>query len=415
MKIACFVPSFPVVSQNFVLGQLTGLIEGGCEVDVFAHSAGDLTHAHPDVEGYGLLDRTCYWAGAGGRARRLARYLGRLATGAWSEPRPWLQTLDPRPGRAALGVALLYAAAPQLRRDAYDVFHCHFGNAGEVPALLRDRLGLRAPVVTTFYGHDVGRHPRVGGADCYRRLFARGDLFLALSAAMRQQLVGLGCPEAKLHVHHLGVDCQAIGFRPRSVQPGETLRLACTARMVPKKGLQYAILALAKLREWKLDAELHLVGDGPERPALEALIADLELGGRVELHGEVSQPRALRLMERCHVFVQPSVTSPDGDGEGTPTAILEAMASGMPVVGTRHAGIPEQIEDGVSGFLVPERDVARLAECLAGLLRRPDLWPLLGRRGRQRVEAQFDARKQSSTLIELYRRALDQKGMGPDR
>jgi colanic acid/amylovoran biosynthesis glycosyltransferase len=415
LKIACFLPRFPVVSQNFILGQLTGLIDRGCEIDIFAHSPGDPSNAHPDVARYGLLERTHYWAPTRSRARRLARYLRQIAARAWSEPRPWLRTLDPRLGRGALGLTLMYAAAPQLRRDHYDIFHCHFGNAGETPALLRDCLGLRAGLVTTFYGHDVGRYPRMRGRDCYARLFSRGDLFLALSASMQDRLVELGCPEAKLGLHHLGVDGDAITFRPRSIQLGETVRVACSARMVPKKGLEYAIRALAKLRERKLDVELHLVGDGPERRSLEALIGDLELHDRVKLYGEISQPQSVRVMERCHLFVQPSVTGSDGDEEGTPTAILEAMASGMPVVATCHSGISEQVEDGVSGFLVPERDVQRLTERLAELVLRPDLWPLLGRRGRHRVEADFDRGKQSSALLDHYRRVLDQKRMGPNR
>jgi colanic acid/amylovoran biosynthesis glycosyltransferase len=237
-------------------------------------------------------------------------------------------------------------------------------------------------------------------------LFERGDWFLALSQSMRERLIELGCPDQKLSVHHLAVCCDQIEYRPRSIEPGETVRLICAARLVEKKGLSYAIRALARLRERKLDAELHILGEGPERPHLEKLVGELELGDRVTMRGEVSPPEVIREIERCHIFIHPSVTARDGDEEGTPTAILEAMASGMPVVATHHGGIAEQIEDGVSGFLVPERDSDGLAERLGELVRRPELWPRLGRNGRRRVEAEFDASKQNPALLELYNRLL---------
>jgi colanic acid/amylovoran biosynthesis glycosyltransferase len=406
VKIACFIPSFPETSQNFILGQITGLIDQGCEVDIFAHSRANPTHVHPDVERYGLLERTQYWAPTRSRLQRAARYLRGVAREGWREPLPLLRTLNPRWGRSAIGLTLLYAEAPRLYRGDYDIIHSHFGNGAELPALLRDCRPIRSRLVTTFYGHDVTRYPKLRGRGCYAELFERGDWFLALSQSMRERLIELGCPEHKLSVHHLAVRCDQIEYRPRSVESGETIRLVCVARLVEKKGLSYAIRALARLRERKLDAELHILGEGPERPRLEKLVAELELGDRVAMRGQVSPPDVIREIERCHILIQPSVTARDGDEEGTPTAILEAMASGMPVVATRHSGIAEQIEDGVSGFLVPERDSHGLAERLGELIRDPQRWPRLARNGRQRVEAEFDGAKQNPALLALYQRLL---------
>jgi colanic acid/amylovoran biosynthesis glycosyltransferase len=415
VKIACFIPSFPETSQNFILGQLTGLIDQGCELDIFAHSRGNPADAHPDVERYGLLERTQYWAPTRSRLRRAARCLRWVARDSWRESPPLLRTLDPRWGRSAIGLALLCTETPQLYRGDYDIIHSHFGNGAVLPALLRDCLPIRAKLVTTFYGHDVSRYPKLQGRECYADLFERGDWFLALSMSMRERLIELGCPEQKLSVHHLAVNCDQIEYRPRTIEPGETVRLVCAARLVEKKGLRYAIRAVAQLRERKLDAELHILGEGPERPRLEQLVRELELADRVTMRGQVSPTEVIRQIERCHIFVQPSVTARDGDEEGTPTAILEAMASGMPVVATRHSGISEQIEDRVSGFLVPERDSNCLAERLSELVRRPGLWPELGRLGRRRVEAEFDASKQNRTLLDLYHRLLHREATSADR
>ena len=266
VKIACFIPSFPATSLNFILGQLTGLIDLGCEIDIFAHSRGSLANLHPDVERYGLLERTQYWAPTRSKLRRAARYLRGVARESWREPLPLLRTLNPRWGRSAIGLTLLFTEAPRLYRGDYDIIHCHFGNGAELPALLRDCLPIRSKLVTTFYGHDVTRYPKLRGEDCYAELFERGDWFLALSQSMRERLVELGCPESKLSVHHLAVRCDQIEYQPRAVEPGETVRLICAARLVEKKGLRYAVQAVAQLRAQKLDAELRILGEGPERP-----------------------------------------------------------------------------------------------------------------------------------------------------
>jgi colanic acid/amylovoran biosynthesis glycosyltransferase len=402
VKIASFIPSFPVVSENFILSQLTALIDQGCEVDIFSHHSGDASKVHPDVEKYRLLDRTLYWAD-GSRRHRAALYLGRAAKSGFRDPAGFIRTLNPRFGRDALGVTQLYTAAPQLRQRKYDVIHCHFGTAAVVPALLRDCLGLPAKVITTFYGSDVSRYPRLRGMKCYEQLFARGDHFLALSESMRARLIALGCPEDRLSVHHLGVRCDKIPFRPRQLAAGSPIRLVSAARLVEKKGLEYAIRAVAILREDKFDVQLEIFGDGPLRGSLESLINEFDLRDRVKLHGCATQPEIIRAIQRSHIFVLPSVTASDGDEEGTPTAIIEAMASGLPVVSTQHSGIPEQIEDGVSGLLVPERDAPALANALKELLQEPTRWPTMVDAARTRAERSFDTRTLVRDLLTLYR------------
>ena len=219
---------------------------------------------------------------------------------------------------------------------------------------------------------------------------------------MKAQLIDLGCPADRIAVQHLGVRSDEIEFRPRTLKPGERVRIVCTARLVEKKGLEYAIRAVAKLRECELDAQLQIVGDGPLRSRLAALIDELEVRDRVTLHDPVSPPEAIRMVEHGHIFLLPSVTASHGDEEGTPVSILEVMATGIPVVSTLHSGIPEQIEDGVSGFLVPERDVESLTDRLAQLIRHPESWTAMGRAARTRVEINFDAGKQCVQLLDLY-------------
>jgi colanic acid/amylovoran biosynthesis glycosyltransferase len=391
-----------VASENFILSQFTELIDQGCEIDIFAHSRGDSSKIHPDVENYGLIDRTHYWA-AGSRPLRAARYLGRAMRSGLHDPISLFRTLDPRFGRNGLGVTQLYTSSPQLLWDEYDVIHCHFGTAAVVPVLLRDCLRLSAKVITTFYGSDITRYPRLRGMKCYEQLFSRGDHFLALSKSMHARLIALGCPEHKLSIHHLGVRCDKISFRPRELETGSPVRLVSAARLVEKKGLEYAIRAVAILRDDKFDVQFEIFGDGPLRGSLESLINDFGLRDRVTLRGTATQPEVIRAIQRSHIFVLPSVIASDGDEEGTPTAIIEAMASGLPVVSTQHSGIPEQVEDGVSGLLVPERDAPGLANAIKELLQKPARWSTMVSAGRRRAEQAFDSRTLARDLLTLYR------------
>jgi colanic acid/amylovoran biosynthesis glycosyltransferase len=174
------------------------------------------------------------------------------------------------------------------------------------------------------------------------------------------------------------------------------------ARLVEIKGLEYSIQAIAALARPQASVRYDIVGDGPERSKLESLIRRLELASVVNLHGAQPADVVQKLMARTHLFVLPSVNL-QGDQEGTPVTLMEAQASGIPVVATRTGGIPEVVRDGESGFLVADRDAEALAARLRFLIAHPEAWPEMGRRGRSHVEQQYDIRKLNRQLAELYR------------
>ena len=184
------------------------------------------------------------------------------------------------------------------------------------------------------------------------------------------------------------------------------MRLVTVARLVEKKGVAYALQAVARLLRQGTNVSYVIAGDGPLRPDLERLIQDLRLDARVRLLGWVDGEQISRLLKDAHVLVAPSVTAEDGDQEGIPNVLKEAMATGMPVVSTWHGGIAELVEDGVSGFLVAERDVDALTDRLAYLADHVETWPALGRAGRTKVERQFDIERLNDRLVELYRQLL---------
>jgi glycosyltransferase involved in cell wall biosynthesis len=192
-----------------------------------------------------------------------------------------------------------------------------------------------------------------------KRLQRDGALFLAVSDALRERAIARGYPEARTLTHYNGVDLDR--FRPE-VTAREAGLVLHVGRLVEKKGTKVLIEAMAGIA----DATLAIIGDGPLRAALERQAR--ELGARVRFLGALPSEDVAKWMQRASVLAVPSITAADGDAEGLPNVVVEAAASGLPVVGTHHSGIPEAIEDGVTGFLVPENDAGALAARLRDVL-----------------------------------------------
>jgi colanic acid/amylovoran biosynthesis glycosyltransferase len=294
---------------------------------------------------------------------------------------------------------------PQHRTLDYPrvaVLHAHFGPTGVWALPLRRRLGV--PLVTSFYGYDVSQHAgRLLWRLLYRVLFRQGDCFLVLGPAMRRRLVALGCPPEKIRVHRLGVDVCQIPFRARQAPLEEGhLRVLMVGRLVEKKGFRYGVQAFACLAERFPQAELRIAGDGPEQHALGHQISCLGLDSRVRFLGHVPRDTVLEEMARAHLLLAPSITATNGDQEGTPTVLLEAQATGLPVITTWHADIPSTVLNGESGYVVPERDVALLSQRLLELANHPDRWAEMGMTGRKHIEDRFDIQELSRALDQLY-------------
>lgn len=410
MRIAVVVTSFPSLSQTFVLGQITGLIDRGHEVDIYAAASepelGVTEHAV--VSEYGLIGRTRYQparAVDASRVWRLAAAVYVLARYWWRDPANAWRVVKGPPRRFgyASRLELLSAGAPFAGRGRYDAVLCHFGPNGRRMAQLR-RAGLvRGKIATVFHGYDMSRYLITAGPRAYERLFHEGDLFLPVSDFWRSRLIELGCPSDKIAVHHMGIALSKFPVPRRHVARGDdTLRLLTVARLVEKKGVEYAIRAVAALRgDIGRRIEYHILGDGPLRSELEQLVRELGVDDSVRLTGESDQAGVGAEMGRADIFVAPSVVAEDGDMEGVPVSIMEAMARGLPVVSTLHSGIPELVRDKVSGYLVPERDTHSLARALARLAEDPRLRHRMGMAGRGIVERGYDLEALNDRLVEL--------------
>jgi colanic acid/amylovoran biosynthesis glycosyltransferase len=296
-----------------------------------------------------------------------------------------------------------------LERPAYDIIHCHFGLPGILGQHLREIGALKGPLLTTFYGYDVGSYVARVGTRVYDQLFRKGEAFTCLSNFMRGRIIAAGCDPAKISVFKLGTDITKFDFRERRLDPDGAIHLITVARLVEKKGLEYSIKALASPVRQFPRLDYTIVGDGYLRKNLTLLIKRLNLQKCVTLVGWKTQEEVRRLLAEAHIFVLTSVLSSDGDVEVQGVVLQEAQAMGLPVVCTNHNGFPKSIVDGQSGFLVPERDVDALSAKLAELICRPDAWLEMGKKGRAFVEAEFDQSRRDDALVELYRRMRTQK------
>ena len=315
------------------------------------------------------------------------------------------------------GRLMIRPTVEQLRPFAPRLIHAHFATDGLAALGLAEALDV--PLVTTLHGYDVsrsrlrmllsGRRSWMRHALLRRRLMKRGSLFLAVSEAIRTRAIAQGFPAERTVTHYIGADVELL--RPGTApEPGLILHVG---RLVAKKGADVLLEALAAARRSCPEARLAILGDGPLRRTLERKRDALGLGSAVEFLGARPPGEVAEWMRRAWVLAVPSVTAADGDSEGLPMVLVEGAACGLPAVATRHSGIPEAVIDGQTGWLVPERDVAALADRLAALLADPELRHRMGRAARALAEQRFDLASQTELLEDFYDRLVAERSLNP--
>lgn len=296
--------------------------------------------------------------------------------------------------------------AAAIRQYNPALMHAHFADVAVLVSPVCRRLKL--PLVTSFYGCDASISELVERNHAhYLRLFEEGALFLVEGPVMQERVAALGCPREKIRIQHVAIDLSRIPFRPRRLPEGDgPLRVLFVGRFVEKKGLLGAIAAFKAADGKSPHMHLRIVGDGPLRAQVEALIAELGLTERVCLLGYLRYEQMLKELARAHILLAPSKTASNGDSEGgAPTILLEAQASGLPIVATDHADIPYVVGDGAA-LLAPEGDVECLARHLRNLASDAERWPAMGRAGRAHVERHHSIRPAVGRLEGWYAEVL---------
>jgi colanic acid/amylovoran biosynthesis glycosyltransferase len=313
---------------------------------------------------------------------------------------------DRVPGDRLIFPAFDVAWRPIVRAEQVALLHVHDGRIA--PAFLPLARYYRIPIVTSFLGRDVTANlDDVHYLNALRLLFSRGDSFTVMSHDMAAQVQRLGCPEHKIRVIHHGIPLSRFPFVPRRAPTNCPMIILTAGRLIAKKGPDDLARAFGLVCREYANVRLRIVGEGPLQGEVAAILREAGVSDRAEFLGHLEPVEVAREMSRAHLFCLPSRVAPDGDSEGIPNVLKEAMATGLPIVSTYHAGIPELVEDGVSGYLVPERDIIRLADRLSQLLDQPALWEPMGRAGRAKVEAEFSLESVVRQLdAEVYRPLL---------
>jgi colanic acid/amylovoran biosynthesis glycosyltransferase len=404
MKIAFFLNEFPSLSQTFVLNQIVWMIDRGHEVDIYATHRFQSEKCHPQINSYDLLNKTRYFHDVPEpyleRVTKAIKLV--LRSGLWRRPRLVVRsTVTLKDGRITTHMRLLYRLFALAGRDRYDIIHCQFGPLGLLALELKKLGAIDGALVTSFRGYDITR-VLANSPAVYDELFDYGALFLPVSKSLANKLLEAGCPSDRIKILHSGIDCSKFRFTERYKLHEEPMKLLGIGRFVKKKGWSYAIEAVANTRKAGRNIHFTIVGDGHLRQQIEDKIADCRIQDAVTLYGWRDHDEILRLLDESHILIAPSITADDGDQEGIPNVLKEAMATGLPVLSTWHSGIPELVEDGVSGYLVPERDVGALSDRLISLCDHPERWAEMGQHGRKKVEDEFDMTKINKRLEGLY-------------
>lgn len=310
----------------------------------------------------------------------------------------------------------------------------HVGNAGQYyhPYDLVDRLAeLKPDLVHVYYGHKAVKYRRMlesagipwlvsfHGVDVVKfmddpeyvaglkRVFAEARLVLGRSESLLDRLRELGCPEEKLRINRTPVPMETITFRQRSAPEDGDWRLFQACRLIPKKGLLTTLKALPAVVEKWPRLKFVIAGTGPDEKRLREAIAAAGLETNVELLGWIDQDQLREELARAHVFLHPSELTDTEDQEGVPNSMVEAMAAGLPVIGTMHGGIPEAVTDGIDGYLVPEKDPQALASAILRLLGDPKTLSRFSGQAHCSVREKFGFARQIAALEACYREVVE--------
>ncbi len=362
MNFCIAAPDFNQVSETFIRDHVRNIAPGSTIL---------LSLAGRD------LDLLSYPALAEINSRPIAKSLRQRVTNAAGFR--WQRYVDPSlPKKNSRRVCEF------LKKYAPKAVLAEYGPTGCLLTRVCNKAGV--PLYVHFHGYDASRLlSDARQVRHYRRLFHHARGVIVPSRFLFNNLAKIGCPTDKLHISPYGIDVR----RFKNIERVNNQRVVAVGRLVEKKAPHLTIKSFAKIARRFPEAHLDIVGDGPLMGRCRSLIEEFGLGERICMHGAQQAAFVTKVLENSSLFVQHSLRAEDGDTEGLPVSILEAMGAGLPVVATRHAGIPEAVVDDVTGRLVDEHDVDSMSSAMADLLDDPAAAARMGAAGRQRVVSDF--------------------------
>lgn len=315
----------------------------------------------------------------------------------FSERRPNVSVVHDIINQYNLMSRVTYEVLPDL--DEYDIVHVQF--AGILHEHLEPFSKYSGKIVCSSRGYDtliqLPKHPKE--IPVIKKIV---DLYLPVSQSLKAELTGLGIDSKKIAVLHSTINLDKFHFRKTEKPLEGKIKITSVCRLVEKKGLDDALRAIAKVKKVYPNIEYTIIGSGECKDDLVKLMHQLNIQDIVVFAGEMSQEDVSKALDRSHLFLLPSKATKNRDSEGIPNALKEAMAVGLPVVSTKHAGIPELVENKVSGFLVSEGKPKKLAKKILHLINHPEIWESMGRNGRAVIERDYDMNVVNEKLFQHY-------------
>lgn len=429
-KVALFLNLFPTLSERFIVNEVSGLLERGLALVPYALNRPPQGRENSEVSG--LVERTFYilpwlrfatvfkghagfffwrprlylstWRFARRRRTRSVSFIGSL----WRVAVRKAELSKPERQNVLLNFVLVVPVAWQMRKQEFTLVHAQYADSAATLALLAARL-LDLPFSFTAHAYDIFT-PQVILAEKLQN--AR---FIVTCTQYNRDYLQQNYGELvrdKIFVNYHGVDLERLypGERPVPQVP----TIISVGRLVPKKGLAVLLHACRILRDEGFAFKCRIIGDGPERPRLEMFIRLNHLMEQIEITGFMPVSQVTEQYRTAQLFVLPCVVEEDGNRDGIPNVIAEAMAMEVPVISTTVSGIPELVEKGVSGVLLEESDPALLARAMREVLESPTIGRRLGQAARARVTAIFAARQNLDLLYDYFRSRLLEVGSGED-
>jgi len=390
------VRKFPVLSETFILNEILALEAMGMNVQIFSLAPTRDPRFH---EGVCRLKADVHYLPGPSEARTLLRYARRQAARNPSRYRRQLvKVLASR--RPALLWRFLQASwvADRARRTGVKHLHAHFANRSATVAHQASRL-LGIPFSFTAHAFDIYREANHA---VIARKMADARFTATVSDYNVQFLKSLanGHP-ARVELVRNGIDMSL--FSPPPQLPDGPFRILTVARLVEKKGIPILVEACRILHQRGLDFRCDIVGKGALRATLDRMIREWGLAERVRLVGPLAQQEIVRHYHGAHLVVLPCIVGQDGNRDGLPVSIVEALACGVPVISTPVTGIPEVVHDGVNGLIVPEGDAMKLADAIERVIHDPDLLASFRSAARPSVRDSFDQENTAARLYQLFR------------
>lgn len=371
MKITFILTDFPAYSQTFILQQIKNLIDQGHNVKILANNDPKQSFSQPIYYKYKLAERTEYYND---------------------------NIYDPNSD--------LIGLRDLLELDS-DIFHCHFLPTGVALVKILDKLKCVKPVLITGYGVDIMSKLNKGEFSYLNRPNIN---FIAVSDAIKQKLLFLGIPSEKIWIIPLTADTEY--FKMTKAKKNTVTKFISICRLVEKKGIDSAVKAFSilKNRNHKIKFRYDIYGDGPEQENIMRIISDHNLNSEIKLNDPINHKKILEIFKKSDFLIQTSKTASNGDGEGLPTVILEAQSTGVPIIGTYHSGIPEEVINKTTGFLSHEENIPEIANNLLRAIKiGQNDYKKMSRNARRLIINKFSNNSIKKSLLNLYQKIVTEK------